>query len=154
MSDNGHRRGWGPQNRDPKWNPNQGAPPGTIDQSRHSKPLVGEMPERERPISQLYLELGKRWAKAKKEAYFLDLRKKPFLASLKAKIILAHGGDMADNKAERMAMETEEWNTYLKGLAEAQFQEDDLKVELDAMKMRYNEWNDASANARVERRFG
>jgi hypothetical protein len=61
---------------------------------------------------------------------------------------------MADNKAERMAMETEEWNTYLKGLAEAQFQEDDLKVELDAMKMRYNEWNDASANARVERRFG
>jgi hypothetical protein len=154
MTDNGHRRGWGPQNRDPKWNPNQGAPPGTIDQRANGKPLVGEMPERERPISQQYAEIGKRWAQAKKEAYFLDLRKKPFLANLKAQIIKAHGGEMADNKAERMAMEMEEWSTYLKGLAEAQHQEDELKVELDAMKMRYGEWQAGDANARAERRFG
>ena len=97
------------------------------------------------PISEQYRLVAKKWVDADSAATLLEETKSAFLAKL-----MASRGDMPVSKAEMQVKASDEWSDYIGKTVRAREQAALLKVQLEFIKMKFSEWQAASANRRAE----
>lgn len=116
-----------------------------------------EMPERDRPISELFRIAGDSWVAAKKKRDLLKGLKDTFLERRKRQLIedaRDAGERMSKVDAESIVKCSDEWEKYIEGLVEAEEVTESAWVKCQELEMRYGEWQSAEANARKERQMG
>lgn len=100
------------------------------------------------PVSAQCRLAAQEWVQMDAAARMLDEGKTTFLAQRKT----LHG-DIADAKAEKLVKSSPEWADYIKNMVRAKTAANKARVEVDYMKMKFQEWQSADANARAERRL-
>lgn len=126
----------------------------TISQRAHG---TREMPEKERPISELFRIAGDKWVAAKKKRDLIKGLKDTVLIRRKREIIddARHAGERISKvDAEDIVKASTEWEDYIRGLAEAEEATESAWVVCQELEMRFSEWQSAEANARRERQMG
>lgn len=112
---------------------------------------ISMMPQQERPISEEFRLIARKWADAESAAELLRGTKKDVLEKLKEKIIAEK--DMPDNKAERIARCSPEWAEFKQQMFAANQEARLLGLKLEFIRMRHREWISRDANARIERKL-
>ena len=99
----------------------------------------------DRPISEEYRVIAKKWVDADSAANMLEETKSAFLNQL----MLAQG-DMAVSKAEMIVKASPEWKEYVEGMVNARKAVNLLKVQLEYIRMQFYEWQSHNATRRAE----
>lgn len=99
-------------------------------------------------LSERYRLAALEWAELDSAARMLDEGKTTYLAQQKALL-----GDIPDSHAEKQVKASEPWANYIKTMVRAKTAANKARVEVDYLKMKFQEWISADANARVERKM-
>ena len=100
------------------------------------------------PISEQYRLIAKRWADEDAAATLLEDSKSAVLAAM-----MSAKGDIPVSKAEMQSKASPEWKEYVQKTVEARRDASLLKVEVEFLKMRFQEEQSANANRRAEMRL-
>lgn len=95
-----------------------------------------------------YREAGEDWADKESAAQLLEDTKSSVMAQRQAAL-----GDLPVNRAEQIVKASQDWYDHIVKIVEARKAANLAKVQLEVIKMKYNEWNNAEANARTEKRM-
>lgn len=117
--------------------------------SERATARMGEMPERERPLSEEFRIVAREYADADAAASLLEELKSTTLEKRKS-IIIAEQPGLAENKAERFAKTSIEWESYIRLMCTARAKATRLRLQLEYIRIRHREWVGADANARAE----
>mgnify|MGYP003347377686 CR=1 FL=1 len=115
---------------------------------RATQALVREMPESERPISEQFRIVAKKWVDADAAANLLEDTKSSVLSQLIMKQI-----GVPVTRAEHVARASQDYLDHIAAMVEARKQANLLKVQMEFLKMRFHEWNSSDANQRAEKKF-
>ena len=99
-------------------------------------------------LSEQYAEIAERWVDADAAANLLEDCKSAFLSQR-----MLACGDMAVNKAEMSVKGSRDWEDYIRKTVAARKQANLCKVQMETIKMRFQEWISEDANRRVEARL-
>lgn len=99
-------------------------------------------------LSERYRLAALEWAELDSAARMLEEGKTTYLAQQKALL-----GDIPDSHAEKQVKAGEPWSNYIKTMVRAKTAANKARVEVDYLKMKFQEWISADANARVERKM-
>lgn len=88
------------------------------------------------------------WAELDSAARMLDEGKTTYLAQQKALL-----GDVPDSHAERTVKASPQWADYIKNMVKTKTLANKARVEVDYLKMLFQEWQSREANARAERKM-
>jgi hypothetical protein len=97
------------------------------------------------PISEQFRVVAKRYVDADAAANMLEESKSAFLA----KLMLAQG-DMPVSRAEMNVKASDQWSDYIGKMVRAREQAALLKVQLEYLRMKFQEWNSEAATRRAE----
>jgi hypothetical protein len=100
------------------------------------------------PISEQYRLVAKKWVDAEAAASILEESKSAFLSRLMSNL-----GDISVSKAEMTVKASNEWQEYIEGMVTARQHATLLKVQLEYLRMRFQEWNSENATRRAEIRL-
>lgn len=100
------------------------------------------------PLYEQYALAANRWVDAEAAASLLEDTKSAILAQMMAK-----HGDIAINRAEQQVKSSPEWYAHVEGIIEARRQANHWKVQLEYIRMRFQEWQSQEANNRIEARL-
>lgn len=116
--------------------------------------MTKEIPVSERPLSEQYRVVARKWIDAENAAELLYELKTTSLEALKAKVMSEQGDlGMSDAAAQRMAMNMPEWREYLEKLCGHRADARKYKVQLEYFKLRHMEQQSLEATARAERKL-
>ena len=101
--------------------------------------------DQERPLSEQFRLVAKKWVDADKAASLLEETKSAVLARM-----MSAQGDMPVNRAELNVKSSEEWMEFITNMVKAREKAALLKVQLEYIRMRFNEWQSHAANRRAE----
>jgi hypothetical protein len=104
--------------------------------------------ESNKPLSEQYAEIGAQWVDADAAASLLEDCKSAFL-SQKMQLY----GDKPLNRAEAIVKASPEWRDYIEKMVNARKNANILRVKMDTLKMRHQQWIGEDANRRVEARL-
>ena len=104
--------------------------------------------DNDRPISEEYRIIAKKWVDADAAANFLEETKSSVLARRMAML-----GDMPVSKAEMKVKASEDWRTFIDEMVNARKEAAKLKVQLEYIKMKFSEWQSIEASKRAEMRL-
>lgn len=100
------------------------------------------------PWSEQFRIVAKEWVELDKAATMLEeTRKLVFAQKVKAQ------GDIAVNRAETNVLATDEWHDYVKSMVDARSAANLKKVQMEFIRMRFQEWSSENANKRAEMRL-
>lgn len=105
----------------------------------------------ERPLSEEFRLVARQWADEDAAASLLEELKTTTLEKLKSKIMA--GADMAENKAERLAKISPDWSEYIERMCGHRARASRLKVQMEYIRMKFNEAQSKEASARAEQRL-
>lgn len=121
---------------------------------------VQELPRDQRPLSEQFRIIAKKWADADNAAHLMDELKTTVLAQKKTALIAENfkgqqlmkdnPREMTDAKAERLVKSSADWEKYIRDMCKARSTANLLKQQLKYIEMRHREWISADANARKE----
>jgi hypothetical protein len=100
------------------------------------------------PWSDRYREAGEEWADKEAAASLLEECRSAVMAQEQTKL-----GDIPVNRAEQTVKASPAWKEYNEKMVEARRQANIAKVNLEATRMKFLEWNNVEANARAEMRM-
>lgn len=106
------------------------------------------MQDNERPISEEYRIIAKKWVDADAAANFLEETKSSVLA--RRMVML---GDMPVSKAEMTVKASDDWRSFIDEMVNARKEAAKLKVQLEYIRMRFSEWQSLEASKRAEMRL-
>lgn len=106
------------------------------------------MPDNDRPISEEYRIIAKKWVDADAAANFLEETKSSVLA--RRMVML---GDMPVSKAEMTVKASDDWRSFIDEMVNARKEAAKLKVQLEYIRMRFSEWQSIEASKRAEMRL-
>lgn len=112
-------------------------------------PLQNDMPERERPISELYRIVAKQWAAADAAARYLD----DMSSTVKSQIFLTIT-DTSVARAEHMARAHPDYIEHLETVRAAREKANLLFGQKKYYEIKHSEWQSDEANQRKERGMG
>lgn len=92
-----------------------------------------------------YRLAGADWAEKEAAAQLLEDTKSAVMAQRQAM-----QGDIPVNRAEQIVKASPEWTQHVEKIVEARRQANLAKVELEAVRIAFSEWNNTEANARAE----
>jgi hypothetical protein len=110
---------------------------------------VGEMPKHEQSLSEQYRLIGLQWVEADRKAKMKEELKSAELSKIKQRL-MAERGDMADNRADRIARTLPEWTEYVTEMVRLRAEADALEIQKIALRMKHSEWIGRNADARAE----
>lgn len=119
-------------------------------------PAITEMPQHERPLSELFRLSANAWVEADAKARELEGLKDLLLEQRKNALVLAaqqRGDKLADNAAEREVKASDAWLDYITGMIHARTEANRHKVEMERIRMREREIADHNATIRAEYRL-
>jgi hypothetical protein len=99
----------------------------------------------EKPLSEQFRLVAKKWVDADAAASLLEETKSAVLSRMMVSL-----GDMAVNRAELTVKSSEDWMEFITKMVKAREQAALLKVQLEYIRMRFNEWQSHAANRRAE----
>lgn len=100
------------------------------------------------PWSEQFRIVAKEWVELDKAATMLEeTRKLVFAQKVKAQ------GDIAVNRAETNVLATDAWQDYVKSMVDARSAANLKKVQMEFIRMRFQEWSSENANKRAEMRL-
>jgi 23S rRNA maturation mini-RNase III len=97
------------------------------------------------PLSEQFRIVAKKYVDADAAANMLEESKSAFLANL----MLAQG-DMPVSRAEMNVKASDQWSDYIGKMVRAREQAALLKVQLEYLRMKFQEWNSEAATKRAE----
>jgi CTP:molybdopterin cytidylyltransferase MocA len=100
------------------------------------------------PISEQFRIVAKEWVDADSSASLLEEMKSATLSQWMIEL-----GDMPVSKAEMQVKGSERWQTYIESMTEARKRANELKLKLEWLRMRFQEWNSEAATRRQEMRL-
>jgi hypothetical protein len=98
-----------------------------------------------RPLSEQFRTIAKKWVDADSAANILEESKSAFLSKSMADL-----GDMPVSKAEMNIKASQNWSDYIHQMVEARKQASLLKVQLEYIRMQFSEWQSHAATRRAE----
>ena len=105
-------------------------------------------PDKDRLISEEYRIVAKQWVEADAAANLLEECKSATLAQHMTK-----HGDIAVSKAEMLVKASDDWKEYLDIMVKARERANRLKVQLEYIRMQFQEWTSKEATKRHEMRM-
>lgn len=109
---------------------------------------ISEMPAHDRPLSEEFRLVAKAWVDAEAAASLLEDTKSAVLAKKMSEL-----GDIPVNRAEATVKASEDWYEHLTTINEARKDANLRKVQMEYVRMKFNEWQASDANQRNERRM-
>ena len=109
---------------------------------------VSSMPERERSLSEQYRIVAKKWVDADGAARMLEETKTSVLSQMMKAL-----GDKPAAHAERDVKASDEWREFISSMVEARTKANLAKVQLEYIRMKFNEWQAMDATSRAEMRM-
>ena len=100
------------------------------------------------PLSDKYREAALEWVKLESAANLLEDTKSSIMAQRQTML-----GDIPVNRAEQTIKASQEWMEHLETIAAAREAANTAKIQLEYIRMRFTEWNNAEANNRAEMRL-
>jgi hypothetical protein len=100
------------------------------------------------PLSEQFRLAAEEWVDADAAANFLEETKGAVLSRM-----MAAYGEIAVSRAEMNVKSSDAWMDHLKKMLAAREKAAMLKVKVDYIKMRFQEWQSAEANNRAEMRL-
>lgn len=100
------------------------------------------------PWSEQYRIVSKQWVDADAAATILEDTKSAVMAERMLAL-----GEMAINKAEAQVKASPEWRRHVEAIVNARRAANRLKVQLEYIKMKFQEWSSENANKRAEMRL-
>lgn len=100
------------------------------------------------PWSEQYRVAAKAWVELDKAATMLEETKSAVLSQKMAAL-----GDIPVSHAERQVKASDEWLDFVKSMVDARSQANLKKVQLEYLRMKFQEWNSENANRRAEARL-
>ena len=97
------------------------------------------------PLSEQFRIIAKKWVDADAAASLLEETKSSFLAKQ-----MAGQGDMPVSRAEMIVKASPEWGDFIRTMVEAREKAALLKVQLEYIRMKFNEWQSHEATKRAE----
>lgn len=98
-----------------------------------------------KPLSEQYHEVARRWVDSDAAASILEEAKSATLSQMMLAYPL-----FAVNKSEMTVKASPQWRDYLTKMVEARKNANYLKVQMEMLKMRHSEWQSEEANRRAE----
>lgn len=100
------------------------------------------------PWSEQFRIVSKQWVDADAAATILEDTKSAVMAERMMAL-----GEMAVNKAETLVKSSPEWRRHIESIVNARRAANRLKVQLEYLKMKFQEWSSENANKRAEMRL-
>lgn len=97
------------------------------------------------PLSEQYRLAAKEWVEADAAANILEETKSAVLSQMMVKL-----GDLPVSKAEMQVKASPDWSEHISKMVKARESSNLLKVKVEWLRMRFNEWQSAEANKRAE----
>jgi hypothetical protein len=97
------------------------------------------------PLSEQFRIVAKKWVDADAAASILEESKSAFLSRL-----MSEKGDMPVSKAEMQVKASQEWQEYIDHMTQSRADASRLKVQLEYIRMKFNEWQSIEATKRAE----
>lgn len=116
--------------------------------SERARGVVAEMPESDRPISEMFRVVAKQWVDADAAASLLEDTKQPLFSQL----VLA-STDTSIARAEHTARASAAYKEHVEKITDARRKANLLKVQMRYLEMRFSEWQSGDANQRAERKM-
>ena len=104
------------------------------------------------PISEQFRVVAKSWVEADEAASLLEETKTAVISEMIGKII-GDNINMPFNKAELAAKSSEEYREYITQMVRMRGRANLLKVKMEYLRMKFQEWSSHEANARAEKRL-
>lgn len=104
------------------------------------------------PYSEQFRVTAKLWVDADAAATLLEDTKSAILSERMQSLIRSEPG-MALNRAEAAVKASEEWREWVSGMVGARKKANLLKVQLEYLRMKFNEWQSHEASKRAEMRL-
>jgi hypothetical protein len=98
-----------------------------------------------RPLSEIYAEAGEDWSSKEAAAQLLEETKSAIMAQKQSML-----PEMPVNRAEQIVKASPDWYEHIEKIVEARRVANLAKIELEVIRMRFNEQNNIQANARLE----
>ena len=102
----------------------------------------------DKPLSEQFRIVAKQWVDADSAANLLEETKSAYLARL-----MAGQGDMPVSRAEMNVKASDNWMEHITKMVSARERASLLKVQLEYLRMRFNEWQSDTATRRAEMRL-
>jgi len=99
----------------------------------------------DKPLSEQFRLIAKQWVEAESAANLLEDTKSAVLARM-----MAEYGDIPVNRAETNVKSSDEWLDHVTKIIKAREKALLLKVQLEYIRMKFNEWQSAEATRRAE----
>jgi hypothetical protein len=100
------------------------------------------------PWSEQYRIVARKWVDADAAASLLEDTKSAFLSQR-----MQQHADLAVNKAEMLIKGSDEWTDFIGKMVAARKQANLLKVQLEYIRMKFQEWGSENATKRAEMRL-
>ena len=100
------------------------------------------------PWSEQYRIVSKQWVDADAAATLLEDTKSAVMAERMLAL-----GEMAVNKAEALVKASPEWRRHIEAIVNARRAANRLKVQLEYLRMKFQEWSSENATKRAEMRL-
>ena len=109
-------------------------------------------PDSNKPYSEQFRITAKLWVDADAAATLLEDTKSAILSERMQELIRNEPG-LAINRAEATVKASEEWKDWITGMIEARKKANLLKVQMEYLRMKFNEWQSHEASKRAEMRL-
>ena len=100
------------------------------------------------PWSEQYRTAAEDWTDAESAAQLLEDMKSVVMAQRQAQM-----GDIPVNRAEQAVKASKEWGEYIQSVVDARTKANKAKVQVEFLRMKFNEWQNSEANKRAEMRL-
>lgn len=116
--------------------------------------MIQDMPQDQRPWSEQYRLVSKKWVAEDGAAKLLEEMKTTVQAQRETKLIedwkLLEDKPLSEAKAERLVKASKEWEEYIRKMCAARTKANLLKAQLEYIRMRHSEVMSKDATARKE----
>ena len=118
-----------------------------------SERATKNIPERERPISELFRIVALEWVDLNSAADIQEEMKTTFLEQWKNEEVLKAGGKLPDSHAERIVKAQPRWEEFIRQMCADRAAANKAKAKMEYYRMLFNEWQSKEANSRHEARI-
>lgn len=101
-----------------------------------------------RAWSEVFKEAADDWVDKEAAAQLLEDTKSSVMAQKQAML-----GDIPVNRAEQIVKASAEWSDHIREIVAARKAANQAKMDLEVIRMKFAEWNNAEANHRTEARL-